>query len=199
MARTLMEKVERKMKNSTIDLFSCSVSVEELASFLSITPRRLQQLVKEGLPKERNGKYPLIESVRWYINYLRGKTGEQAESVISDRQRLLKAQSDKLELENKKLAGMLLEIEEVESVTMEAFSKLKAEILGLPGRLSMEMVGKNVVQIKTLLDIELRRVLNDACAELKRTTVIKSDSDDAESSREKELPSLGGGEKETWH
>jgi len=46
------------------------VSVTVLARACHITPRRVQQLVAEGMPRTNRGKYDLGVCMSWYIRYL---------------------------------------------------------------------------------------------------------------------------------
>lgn len=41
------------------------VNVERVADALNVTPRRVQQLVKEGLPREKRGEYDPIKCMLW--------------------------------------------------------------------------------------------------------------------------------------
>ncbi len=50
-----------------------AVTVTELASWLALSPRRLQQLTKRGIiQKKARGLYPLKESVQSYLWFIRG-------------------------------------------------------------------------------------------------------------------------------
>lgn len=55
-----------------------------ISKLLDITPRRLQQLAKEGfIPKAARGKYPLIGAVQGYIRYLKAREKRNA-GVVGD-------------------------------------------------------------------------------------------------------------------
>lgn len=47
------------------------ITREELSNLLMLTPRRINQLVNEGvIPKHKHGKYPLLQSLHGYFSYL---------------------------------------------------------------------------------------------------------------------------------
>ena len=44
----------------------------------------MQQLTKDGvIPKSSRGKYELVPTVKGYINYLKGKSGLDGESITN--------------------------------------------------------------------------------------------------------------------
>ena len=47
-----------------------TVDVTKVASALNLTKQRVQQLVKEGLPREGRGQYDPMKCMLWYIRYL---------------------------------------------------------------------------------------------------------------------------------
>jgi hypothetical protein len=46
------------------------VDVTRVAQALNLDERRIQQLVKEGLPREKRGQYDAVKCMLWYIRYL---------------------------------------------------------------------------------------------------------------------------------
>ena len=48
-----------------------TIDVHKVSKFLNVTPRRVQQLVKEGMPREARGQYNPIKCGAWYVRYLR--------------------------------------------------------------------------------------------------------------------------------
>ena len=46
------------------------VDVERVAQALNLDARRVQQLVKLGMPKEGRGQYDAVKCLLWYIRYL---------------------------------------------------------------------------------------------------------------------------------
>ena len=49
---------------------SSFVSAAQLAQFFGITPERVRQLTKDGMPMEGRGRYDFLAATRWYIQFL---------------------------------------------------------------------------------------------------------------------------------
>jgi hypothetical protein len=77
-------------------------NVERVAQALNLDKRRVQQLVKEGMPRAERGLYDPIKCLLWYVRYLQAAlekkavpmpdgslTGEREERV-----RLIRADAD---------------------------------------------------------------------------------------------------------
>jgi phage terminase Nu1 subunit (DNA packaging protein) len=57
------------------------VDVLKVAQALNLEVRRVQQLVKEGIPREARGQYDAVKCMLFYIRYLRDR--DQADRRIS--------------------------------------------------------------------------------------------------------------------
>lgn len=69
-----MKSIKTSKKSTKFDenLLKINIGVRELASYLGISVRRIQQLSKAGiLPKTQRGKYELFTCLRAYLRYLR--------------------------------------------------------------------------------------------------------------------------------
>lgn len=144
------------------------VSVAELAELFDLTPRRVQQLVNEGVipkPKTR-GEYELTACVKGYINSLKQQIDGSGNSTLaSERTRLAKAQADKTEMDNAVRSGELIEISEVTDTMSTLISASRAKILTLPVRLSAKLAGsKTEKEIKTILEAGVRETLTELSA-----------------------------------
>jgi phage terminase Nu1 subunit (DNA packaging protein) len=80
--------------------------VQTIASLLQLTPRRLQQLAKEGyIEVDDRGRYPLVGAVRGYIRYLKEHGRETGRG--SAHTALAHAQAQKVHMENWRRMGTL--------------------------------------------------------------------------------------------
>lgn len=81
------------------------VTADVLAKLFNMTPRRVHQLVKEGvIPKVGRGKYPLATSIRSYVGHLQGLaastgTSNDAPDLLRERTRKERANADKTEFD----------------------------------------------------------------------------------------------------
>jgi len=138
------------------------VSTEKLAAIMDLTPRRIQQLAKEGLPAgSGRGRWPLLECLHWYIRQLRLNKPEG--TIKDERARLERAKADKVELEVAELKGGLISIEDANAAIQRILATLRLEMLGLPGRMAAQLATiSNPARIKAIVDEEIRAALNRA-------------------------------------
>lgn len=107
-----------------------------IARLFNLTERRVQQLAKDNIiPKAKRGEYDLVACVRGYVTYLQqaanGRTGDAA----ADRNRLLKAQADKAELECRMLMREVVAVLEVEESWARILKSFQSRLLAMPMRL----------------------------------------------------------------
>jgi phage terminase Nu1 subunit (DNA packaging protein) len=95
--------------------------ITAVSKALNLTPQRVHQLTREGLPKVARGEYELGPCMAWYIRYLqkvietRGGPASTAASsdLQTERRRLVTAQREKVEMENAVRRGDLTECRKV--------------------------------------------------------------------------------------
>ena len=133
-----------------------SVDVNAVAKALNITPRRVQQLKKEGLPSAGRGQYELGPCMAWYIRFLqqalekRGpNVSEDNSDLVNERVKLTREQREKIALENEIRRGQLADMEQVRMAWGDHITRAKARILAMPSKLSPLLVNvadTNVIQ-----------------------------------------------------
>ena len=83
------------------------VRLKETSSYLDLTSRRVQQLVKEKvIPQSRKGLYDLKRCVVGYIRFLRGTN--ETQDIQQIKARNLAQKTKKLEVETSQLEGSLI-------------------------------------------------------------------------------------------
>lgn len=150
------------------------VSVDKVAKALNTGVRSVQRLVLEGMPRAERGKYDLAQCMLWYIRYLqkivesRGLSTEDAvgASLRQERQRLIKAQADREELELSARRAELMPValygERIAAFTMT----VRQRLLMLPARVAPQLEGENRVVIKAKLEQAVRGTLAALSEEL---------------------------------
>src|SRR6202042_3669057 len=120
-----------------------SVSAVVLAGLFELTPSRIHQLVKEGMPKLARAKFDLLSCIRWYIRFLQKKVEQKAVDVdgvltgVNDqRVRGLKADAELKEMELALRRTQLVRIEDVRTIWADIAMMAKARILSIPPRLA---------------------------------------------------------------
>ncbi len=135
-----------------------------IAKLLKVSERRIQQLARAGtIPKAKRGEYELVGCIHGYIDYLQQLAhGRTAEAAV-DRNRLLKAQADKAELEYRMLMREVIPVIEVEEEWVRILKSLQSRLLALPMRL-VQAAKSNPDQFAAEADV--RALLQDELTEL---------------------------------
>ena len=140
-----------------------SFNIDAIAKLLKLTPRRVQQLAKDGIvPKAERGKYDLVSSVHGYIDFLKAKAGGEftIEEVNKNKNKLIKAKAELAEIEKMKATSELIPQEEVKSSWLELVHKLKQKLLSIPNKVSPILVNiKNTNEIKLILQDKIYEAL----------------------------------------
>jgi hypothetical protein len=131
------------------------LTLSEVAAECDVALATTHGWLKEGLISERKGKERLI----WRKDVLKFLAHRQPFAPGSQRERLARAQGEKVELENARRRGELILV----SAAMELMSGLSADLCarleGLPGRMANELAGiSDASTIRTRLLEEVRAI-----------------------------------------
>jgi len=148
-------------------------SLHQCAVALHLGDRRIQQLVKEGLPRADHGRYDVDASLRWYVRYLQKKLLDAAlpdpggghTASIAMRHKLLSIEAELKQIELATERGQLVTIDKVQQDLASIVLAIKQRILQVPPRLAAEVIGeKDLVTIQDKID----RSLKDALVQLSK-------------------------------
>lgn len=142
-----------------------AMSVETIARLLDMTPRRVQQLVKENiLPKPvARGQYDAVRCSVAYIRYLNGRLDGDVGDLNSEKTRLTRAQAVKIERENAAEEGKLIPLADAIQGWSELVSAAKSKLLNMPGRLAPSLANtRNTQEVERIL----AKAVNEALVEL---------------------------------
>ena len=145
--------------------FQRVVGINAIAERLKITPRRVQQLVGEGLPRLARGRYDVDQVLDWYIARLEkqiagGSDEEGSITYNKERARDRAAAADLKEIELARQRRMLVAIPDMEKAMTDLVVATKAAILAVPGRISLSLVGSEAPVIHERLERELEEALS---------------------------------------
>ena len=136
------------------------VSQTQLAEILGITVQRVNQLTADGtvklVPKMKNGEVYLIGSM---IDYFKRKYA--AGDLTKEKTLHERAKRELTEIELAKRRGELLEAAQVESFVVETLTNFRNKFSGFPAKLSLQLEGKSVTQINSILTAEVEDLLNE--------------------------------------
>jgi phage terminase Nu1 subunit (DNA packaging protein) len=147
------------------------VNAKQMAIFLGLdSERRVQQLVREGMPKEAHGKYDPMRCLVWRVRDLQkkldGKIAANGEpsTINEERLRLMRADAELKEIELARQRKLLVLVEDVEQEMTTLVLDTKARILAIAPRLAAELVGQQ--DSRVMIQAKVEKVLKDALLQL---------------------------------
>lgn len=125
---------------------STSISRQELAELLSVTPRAVADMEKRGLPADRSARHPRYdpaEAVAWYVD------AKVAEAMLrrapadleAARARKTTADARLRELDLAFRQGELVRVDDAVAELDRMLDGLRARLVGFPGRWGLQLVG----------------------------------------------------------
>ena len=134
------------------DVFACSTSYA-------------RRLVNDfGMPRVAIGKYDLVECAKWRIKNFQSqidelKTGSKTEKEL--KLKILEAEAERKILENMKTKNELVPVVDVREVVDKIFNSIKTKINGWSKLLPKLVIGKNLNQIKSIIEIETDKIISE--------------------------------------
>jgi phage terminase Nu1 subunit (DNA packaging protein) len=110
----------------------------EMAEAIGVSPRRLQQMVGEGVAvRTAAGLYDFEETARRYIAVLRQRAEKNAtkRSLTEERARLAREQAISWELRNDALRRTLVRADEAEATWQDIKTRVRERLLRIPSDL----------------------------------------------------------------
>jgi phage terminase Nu1 subunit (DNA packaging protein) len=141
--------------------------VDAIAKLLNLTPRRIRQLVAEGvIPRAERGRYDLTRCVRGYVKFLQERAeGAEPNEMSDERVRLVAAQADHEELKVAELQAALLPRDGVLDAWQQLRAAFSAICRAMPPKLSARLaVIQDRRHIQDILTSEVRQALQK-CSE----------------------------------
>lgn len=110
-----------------------------IGEILGLTSRRITQLAADGaIKRSTRGKYPVAAAITAYL------TLQSTPSAA--RERLMEARARSIELQNAEREHKLIDTEEAISACDEIVGIFRAELDGLPARLTRDLDERKIVQ-----------------------------------------------------
>lgn len=139
--------------------------VNTIAKVLNVTPRRIQQLAKEGLPTLGRGRYPLVPCVHWYVKYWQDRAESRVASGSGadlERARAKKtiAEASLAELELEAAHGRMIPLDTHERRVEVIAARLASRIKGLGRYIADVQRATAAVEAAAVLD----RIADDLLA-----------------------------------
>ena len=147
------------------------VNAEKVAQALNLTESRVDQLVKEGLPKEGRGQYDPVKCMLFYVRYLQNAIEKRTAPALDgafvgerrERIRLLRVAADLKEARLAKERSQLVAVSDVEAMTKDLVRTTTAEIMAIAPRLAPELVGETS---RAMIQAKIERACKESLARL---------------------------------
>jgi hypothetical protein len=134
------------------------VGIAAVAARLRVTPRRVQQLVGDGLPRVTRGKYDIDAVLDWFILRLEAQlAGDTDPSTKADLAEIVLAQQRR----------ELVSIADVEKAMTDLVVTTKARLMAVPARLAPDLVGETS---RVMIQAKIEKAQKEALQHLASTT-----------------------------
>ena len=158
----MMEKTEK-----VDDISSVTVSAKVLSRILGVCDRRIRMLAQEGiLVKASQGRYKLEESLHNYILNLRVANDANKNLDLEDELNLdvERAKHERVkrhmsELKYALMKGVVHKSEDVKVVMTNMLTNFKSKILGLPSKLTPQLIQRDKAYVEEILTNEMNEAL----------------------------------------
>lgn len=151
------------------------VDSKTIAALFELTPRRIQQLTKEGIitaTKEGNAnRYDLLPTIQKYIRYLtakaNGREPSKKDAEIEWRRLeaevdLKRSKADIAALQLKELEGTMHRSEDVEAVMTDLVYSIRSMLVALPGRLAVDVSSAaTAAEASDIIRAEVYKILEE--------------------------------------
>lgn len=138
-----------------------TIDLQTAARLAKCTPRRLQQLVKEGfIPKPSRGRYSLIGVVHGRIDAL--QEASRSGTALAAENRIRDARAKEIEIRTAKLANKLCDTEEALASMSAIVGMVRTEMSGVPARVTRDL------NVRRQIEDAIRSGLNRVADRLRR-------------------------------
>lgn len=148
-----------------------TVTAAQLMDICGLTGQRIRQYAEEGTMKRVvHGRYELISSVKAYIQSLKLQSkAKRRDDILPDQVQHIdteRAIHEHIKIEMSKIRLALMEgrvhkAEDIERVMTDMLMRFKSKLQAIPSQIAPTLEGKNKGQIKSLLDIEIEKALDE--------------------------------------
>jgi phage terminase Nu1 subunit (DNA packaging protein) len=128
-------------------------NVEQVAKALNLTARRVQQLVKLGMPQAARGQYELGACMHWYIRHLQKAVearssgdGNNMTSLVTERTKQAREQAERMQMANLKARGEVLVTADVRQQVLGAIAFLAQDLAAVPQRVMTDEATKAKIE-----------------------------------------------------
>lgn len=142
-----------------------------IANVLMITPRRVGQLVKEGVLEREGQEFDLVKAVQAYIRFIKG--GKAGEDINEAKRRQAVADADLAEIELRIKRGVYRDINEICAAVIEEYAAVKAHLRSSATKIAAAETGLSIEERRELW----QSFVDEALTELTQDAELQSSAD----------------------
>jgi len=162
------KKLESALKNNHLVPFdviipNMEVSSSDLAKLFGVNNTTIYLYIREGMPQLTKNKYNLFDALQWYLGTLRNRMAAAQENYEYEQEkaRKTKIEADLKQIELDLAQGKAVTIEEAVTKTSQLLVKVKNIVMNIPQRVAPKIIGRNLKEVKLILQDEQREALNE--------------------------------------
>ena len=162
------KKLESALKNNHLVPFdviipNMEVSSSDLAKLFGVNNTTIYLYIREGMPQLTKNKYNLFDALQWYLGTLRNRMSAAQENYEYEQEkaRKTKIEADLKQIELDLAQGKAVTIEEAVTKTSQLLVKVKNIVMNIPQRVAPKIIGRNLKEVKLILQDEQREALNE--------------------------------------
>ena len=162
------KKLESALKNNHLVPFdviipNMEVSSSDLAKLFGVNNTTIYLYIREGMPQLTKNKYNLFDALQWYLGTLRNRMSAAQENYEYEQEkaRKTKIEADLKQIELDLAQGKAVTIQEAVTKTSQLLVKVKNIVMNIPQRVAPKIIGRNLKEVKLILQDEQREALNE--------------------------------------
>lgn len=147
------------------------VNIKQMSEMMNVSPRWVQKLAAEGLPRAGRGKYDAVKVILWYVRYLQAALEKKAvpqgdgtfAGMKDERARSIRADAELKEMELAQKRRELVRVDDVARAAVDLVVLTKSRIMTVPARLAAEITGESS---RIMVQARIEKALTDALSHL---------------------------------
>lgn len=153
----VQEKISKKKNPSS----AFTATNQTLAEFFNVSTKTICEWVKNGMPKEKYATYDLKKCFDWWLETIEATKEDANPKLVELRAegQKIKNQREQIKLDTER--GLLISKEEVVDQWCKRIAVVKQSLLSLAVRLPPVVEGKSRQEIRSLVNDEAVRILED--------------------------------------
>ena len=139
------------------------VETQDLMKILRVSRMTISNWKDQGMPSHARGRWDLVKVFEWYVDRTTAEkeATEQNADLEQERARKTKIEADLKQIELDLMQGKAVTIEEATTKLSQLLVKVKNIVMNIPQRVAPKLIGKNLKEIKLILQDEQREALNE--------------------------------------